>query len=158
MSFRRLAASLLPFLAALALAACSSGGTRPPAPPSASIQKLVIGTDGSLALEMRVQNYAEKAVHFAELDATLTLDGVDAGAIQAPIAFDIPGRNSEIVTAKLAAPAMREKLMPAGGADARHEVRYQLKGTLVTDKPANRWPFHYSSALSPVPGVANEYR
>lgn len=158
MSLRRLAAPFLPLCAALALVACASNGTRPPTPPSASIQKLAVAADGTLALELRVQNFAEKAVHFADLDARLSLDGADAGAVHATIGFDIPGRNSEIVAAKLSAPALRDKLAPPGAADARHEVRYELKGTLVTDKPTGRWPFHFSSALSPVPGVPSEYR
>ena len=141
-------------IAALFLAACSGESVRPIAPPTASIQKLAVGADGTLALELRVQSFGKKTAHFATLDATLKLDGADAGAIHAPIGFEIPGRSSEVVKASVAAvntPA-RAKL-----ADA-HELRYAIKGEIVTDKPSARYPFEYESTLSPVPGVPNEYR
>ena len=140
--------------AGLLLAACHGDNVRPLAPPTASIQKLAVGADGALALELRVQSFGKKSTHFATLDAKLALDGVDAGAIHAPIGFDIPPRSGEVVAASLAAPsaAARAKLAAA------HEVRYSLVGEIVTDKPAARYPFKYESTLSPVPGVPNEFR
>lgn len=151
MPLRRL---LLPLIAAFALAACASGGGgRPPAPPSASIQKLKLADDGSLALEFRVQNYGKKAVRFETLDADLVLDGTNAGAIHATIGFDIPPRNSEVVPAKLTPSAALKEKLAAG-----RELRYAIKGHIVTVKPDARYAFDYSSALSPVPGVPNEFR
>jgi hypothetical protein len=147
--------SLAPIAASLLLLACHGDEVRPIAPPTASIQKLAVNPDGALALELRVQNFGKKAAHFASLDATLKLDGAEAGAIHAPIGFDIPPRNSEVVktTVALADAAARARL----GAGA-HELRYAIKGEIVTDKPSARYRFEYESTLSPVPGVQNEYR
>lgn len=140
--------------AILLLAACKGESVRPIAPPTASVQKLAIGADGALALDFRVQHFGKKAAHFASLDARIRFDGVDAGAIHAPIGFDIPPLSSEVVHAALAAPAAAA----SAKLDSKREVRYSIEGEIATDKPEAKYRFKYESALSPVPGVPNEYR
>ena len=145
--------TLRPASAALAitllLTACGGGPVRKVHPSTLSIQQLAVQPDGSWKITLRIENFSTFPMHYSALDAKLSVDGKPAGEIHAQPDMDIVGNNGDVVEARLVTAVK----LPSGG-----EFAYQLKGTIATSEPKERFDFDKSSRLSPVPGVANTYR
>ena len=132
------------------LSACSSSG--PPRklhPSTASIQQLTVQPDGSWALKLRVQNYSTFAMRYSALNATLSIDGVEAGEIRATTDMEIVANSGDVIDASVRSSSK----LPVD-----RDFAYQVKGTIETSEPKESFKFDRSSRLSPVPGVPNTYR
>ena len=144
-------------IVSLATAGCFSGPTHPINPPNASIQQLDVLADGKWKLQIRLENFSDKTVHYATLKAALRVGGEAAGDIVLNPDMDIPGENADVVESTLAPSAEARKAFLAdigqpGGA------AYELKGTINIPAAGKDYKFEHKSRLSPVPGIANEYR
>jgi hypothetical protein len=141
----------------LSLLAGCGGATHPINPPNASIQQLDVLPDGRWKLQIRLENFSDKTVHYATLKATLRVSGADAAEISLNPDMDIPGENADIVetTISASADALRgfaiESKAPSG-------APYELKGTINIPAAGKDFKFEHKSHLSPVPGIPNEYR
>jgi len=139
-----------------ALSACGGSPRHPVNPPNASVQQLDVLPDGRWKLQLRIENFSDKTVHYATLKATLRVGGVAAADISLTPDIDIPGENADVVETTVspaadAAKAFAIDVKEPGGAS------YELKGTI--DIPsAKEFKFEHKSRLSPVPGIPNEYR
>ena len=144
-------------LIALTFLAACGGPTHPINPPNASIQQIDVLPDGRWKVQIRLENFSDKTVHYAALKASLRVGGVDAAELALNPDMDIPGQNADIVETTLAASADARKAFLAdvkepGGAP------YELKGTINIPAAGKEFKFEHKSRLSPVPGIANEYR
>lgn len=144
-------------LVALVFLAACGGPTHPINPPNASIQQIDVLPDGRWKVQIRLENFSDKTVHYAALKASLRVGGVDAAELALNPDMDIPGQNADIVETTLAASADARKAFLAdvkepGGAP------YELKGTINIPAAGKEFKFEHKSRLSPVPGIANEYR
>lgn len=133
----------------ISLAACSSGPVRKVHPSTLSIQQLAVHADGHWSITLRIQNFSTFPMQYGAIDATLSINGNDAGAIKLPLDINIVGNSGDVVDASLLSPV---KLSESG------DFAYQLKGTIATSEPKESFKFDTSSRLSPVPGVPNTYR
>ena len=144
--------------ALLGVAGCFGGGTKHPInPPNASIQQLDVLPDGKWKLQIRLENFSEKTVHYAALKANLRVGGEVAGDISLNPDMDIPGENADVVETTIvpgndARKAFAADIKEPGGA------AYELKGTINIPAAGKDYKFEHKSRLSPVPGIANEYR
>jgi hypothetical protein len=144
-------------IALLATGGCFSGPTHPINPPNASIQQLDVLPDGKWKLQIRLENFSDKTVHYAALKAALRMGGEAAGDISLNPDMDIPGENADVVESTFAPSAEARKAFladvtqPSGAA-------YELKGTINIPAAGKDFKFEHKSRLSPVPGIANEYR
>ena len=148
-------------LFAIAIALSLLAGCGPPLhpinPPSATIQQLDVLPDGRWKLQIRIENFSDKTVHYATFKAALTVSGLAAGEISLNPDIDIPGQNADIVETTLtAAPEASKAFLndvkqPGGAA-------YELKGTIMIPAAGKDFKFEHKSRLSPVPGIANQYR
>jgi len=86
----------------LAIAGCFGGPTHPINPPNASIQQLDVLPDGKWKLQIRLENFSDKTVHYAALKAALRVGGEAAGDISLNPDMDIPGENADVVEITLA--------------------------------------------------------
>jgi hypothetical protein len=147
------------FAVTIALAALAGCG--PPAhpinPPNASIQQLDALADGRWKVQIRIENFSDKTVHYAQLKADLRVGGVAAASIDMNPDFDIPGLNADVVEATLTPSADARK---AFATDSKEPggAPYELKGTITIPAADKDFKFEHKSRLSPVPGIANEYR
>lgn len=144
-------------LALSTIAGCFGGPTHPINPPNASIQQLDVLPDGRWKLQIRLENFSDKTVHYAALKAALRVGGEAAGDISLNPDMDIPGENADIVEMTLAPSKEASKAFLAdvgqpGGA------AYELTGTINIPAAGKNYKFEHKSRLSPVPGIANEYR
>lgn len=146
-------------LAGLALAACGGGRTqsgliRRINPPSASLERLVVGDGDRVRVAVRLQNFSTVPTRFGRLDAVVSIEGRAAGRLELDAGIEIPGLTSDVVEASLAldAPA-RERL-----AAARAAVAYRLEGAIATTEPEDTYDFTFESRLNPVPGRPGEFR
>jgi hypothetical protein len=152
----RLLRRLIPLIALSALAGCGPP-THPINPPNASIQQLDVLPDGRWKLQIRLENFSDKTVHYATFKAALRVGGVAAADITLNPDMDIPGENADVVETTLAPSADALKAFaidikqPGGAA-------YELKGTINIPAASKDFKFEHKSRLSPVPGIANEYR
>src|SRR5689334_8634839 len=115
-------------LALLALTACGTP-LHPINPPNASIQQLDVLPDGHWKLQIRLENFSDKTVHYAAFKAALRIGGEAAGDISLNPDMDIPGENADVVETTFAPSAEARKAFLAdvgqpGGA------AYELKGTI----------------------------
>src|SRR5256885_2424750 len=92
----------VPAVALLTIAGCFGGPTHPINPPNASIQQLDVLPDGKWKLQIRLENFSDKTVHYAALKATLRVGGEAAGDIALNPDMDIPGENADIIETTLA--------------------------------------------------------
>src|SRR3954470_14584261 len=86
----------------LTIAGCFSGPKHPINPPNASIQQLDVLPDGKWKLQIRLENFSDKTVHYAALKASLRVGGEAAGDIGLNPDMDIPGDNADVVEITLA--------------------------------------------------------
>jgi len=146
----------LTFVGIAALAACG-GPTHPINPPNASIQQLDVLPDGRWKVQIRLENFSDKTVHYATLKATLRISGADAAEISLNPDMDIPGENADIIETTLTASAEALRGF-AIEAKAPSGAPYELKGTINIPAAGKDFKFEHKSRLSPVPGIPNEYR
>ncbi len=152
----RLSRVALLFTACVLLASCGVP-THPINPPNASIQQLDVLPDGRWKLQIRLENFSDKTVHYATLKAALRVGGLAAADIALKPDMDIPGQNADIVETTLAASADAQKAFlvdvkePSGAA-------YELKGTINIPAADKDFKFEHKSRLSPVPGIPDQYR
>lgn len=141
---------LLSCVVVLLLAACSTGPVKRIFPPSASIQELAVQADGSWQIVLRVQNFSTVPMTFAQITATVMVDGVDVGEITVSPNVEIVGESADVVRGTLRSSA---KLAVGQG------IGYSLKGRIDISAPnAKNFDFDHSSRLSPVPGIADTWR
>ena len=138
------------------IAACGSV-THPINPPNATIQQLDVLPDGKWKLQIRLENFSDKTVHYAALKAALRVGGEAAGDISLNPDMDIPGENADVVetTFTPSADARKAFLADVGQPSG---ATYELKGTINIPAAGKDYKFEHKSRLSPVPGVENEYR
>jgi len=153
----RLPRPLIPLIAIALLAGCSGLPRHPINPPNASIQQLDIVPDGSWKLQIRLENFSDSTVRYGAVKAALIVEGRVAGEISINPNLDIPGENADIVQATIipdttAQQAFAENVKKPGGAS------YVLRGTINIPAAKKDFKFNYHSSLSPVPGIANQYR
>ncbi len=147
---------LLLLLSAALLASCGPP-LHPINPPNASIQRLEVLPDGRWKLQIRLENFSDKTVHYATFKASLRVSGLAAAEIALNPDMDIPGENADIVETTVAASAdvrkafLAEAREPSGAA-------YELKGTINIPAANKDFKFEHKSRLSPVPGIPNQYR
>jgi hypothetical protein len=149
-------APVLAAIAAALLAACG-GPTHPINPPNASIQQLDVLPDGRWKVQIRLENFSDKTVHYTELKASLRVGGVAAAELALNPDIDIPGQNADIVETTLSASADAQKAFLADVKEPSG-APYELKGTINIPAAGKEFKFEHKSRLSPVPGIANEYR
>lgn len=145
------AASLLALLASCGLP------THPINPPNASIQQLDILPDGRWKLHVRLENFSDKTVHYKSLKATLKMGSFVVTELALKPELDIPGENADVVETVISIDAdtqrqfRRDVASPGGAA-------YELKGTINIPAAEKDFKFEHKSHLSPVPGIADQFR
>jgi hypothetical protein len=147
------------FVVTIALSALAACGPpmHPINPPNASIQQLNVMPDGRWKLQIRLENLSDKTVHYAAFKATLKVAGVATPDIALNPDMDIPGDNADIVETTLAPGA---DALQAFARTAREPggVPYELSGTINIPAAGKDFKFEHRSRLSPVPGIADQYR
>jgi len=131
------------------LAGCGGGPVRKVHPSTARIQQLAVQADGSWNIALRIQNYSTFAMHYARVEATLSIDGREVGRLEASPGIDIVGSSGDVVEV-----AFR----PASPVRFGSDIAYLLKGTIRTTDPDEAFDFETASRLTPVPGIENTYR
>lgn len=145
-------------LIAALLAACGGGG--PPKrifPPQASLQELRVQPDGRWSASIRIQNFSTVPMRFSRLDATLLIDGREAGKIDLDPGLSVGPGSNELVT-HVFQPADAARAAVDAALANRGSVRYVLSGRIATSEPKTDNPFDYQSGLNPVPGLAGVLR
>ncbi len=144
------------FFAAALLASCGVP-LHPINPPNASIQQLDVLPDGSWKLQIRLENFSDKTVHYATLKAALRVSGMAAADIALKPDMDIPGENADIVETTVMTGADVQKAF-LEDVKAPNGAPYELKGTINIPAADKDFKFEHKSRLSPVPGIPNQYR
>src|SRR6201996_4666668 len=113
----------------VALAGCG-GPTHPINPPNASIQQLDVLPDGRWKIQLRLENFSDKTVHYTNVKASLKVGGEPAADISLNADMDVPGENADTLDTTFmpkpdAAKAFASDVKLPGGAS------YELKGTIT---------------------------
>ncbi len=137
-------------LTSILLASCSSGPVKRVSPPTASVQELIVRTDGSWHLRIRLQNFSNVPMTFSSIDAELEVADQVVGSIKLPFKLDITGESVDVFEADLTPIASSQAL--AGN------FAYRLHGTISSSEPKGNFKFERKSHLSPAPGLANTWR
>jgi hypothetical protein len=152
---------LLLSLAVVSLAACSAGRTqngliRRINPPTAGLDGLSL-QPGAVRVMVRLQNFSTIPMRYGQLDATVRIDGRDAGQLRFVADIEVPGLSSDTVPAELSVDAATRARLDAAAATGR-PFDYALAGHIETLEPDDRFEFTFDSRLSPVPGRSGEFR
>ena len=142
---------------ALSLLAGCSPPLHPINPPSASVQQLDVLPDGRWKVQIRIENFSDKTVHYSTFKATLRMSGLPAADLSLNPEIDIPGVNADIIETNIAPSA---DLAKAFASDIRQPggAAYELSGTIGIPEAGKDFKFEHKSRLSPVPGIPNQYR
>lgn len=139
------------------LAACGSGKpVRRINPPAITIQQLAVQPDGRWQIELRIQNFSTVPTVFDTVEASLEIEGANAGSIYVKPALEIPGQSADLVSISIT--PSREAATRLTETVRNGSFGYQLRGGVVTSEPKNKFPVTQSSRLSPVPGRPDTYR
>ena len=147
-------------LCMMLLAACASGPVRRVSEPSARIQQLTVGADGSWSTELRIENFSSIPMRFESLDLALVMGGHAAGQLRAQPMLSVGPESADVITIELV-PAAAAKLAIADALAAGRSVAYSLKGTIVATPDEERqrdFEIDRSSVLSPTPGLPGVMR
>ncbi len=141
--------------ALMVLSGCG-GPTHPINPPNASIQQLDVLPDGRWKIQIRLENFSDKTVHYTTVKASLRVGGEAAAEISLNADMDVPAENADTIDTTLtplpnAGNALATDVKLPGGAS------YELKGTITIPAASKDFKFEHKSRLSPVPGIANQY-
>jgi hypothetical protein len=147
---------LVLMIAVSALAACGPP-THPINPPNASIQQLNVLPDGRWKLQIRLENFSDKTVHYATFKAALRVGGVAVADINLNPDMDIPGENADVVETTLTPGADARKAF-ANDVKEPSGAPYELSGTINIPAAGKDFKFEHKSRLSPIPGIADAYR
>lgn len=140
---------------ALVLGSCSTGPVKRVSAPTTSIQQLTVRTDGSWAIELRLQNYSSIPMRFDRLSLQLTVDEQAAGSVQASPAITIGPESADVVTTTLA-PSGAARLVVADALAAGRPMAYRLQGQVTAipeDKKARDFDLDSRNTLNPAPGL-----
>lgn len=147
-------------LLAGALAACVTGQRRV-SEPTASVQQLSVGADGSWSIDLRLQNYSSIPMRFESLRFVLSVDGESAGTIEASPAVTIGPESADILGLTLV-PSPEGRLHAADALAAGRALPYLLDGTIRAapdDRGSVReYTVRRDSTLAPVPGLPGVMR
>lgn len=139
------------------LAGCGSGKpVRRINPPAVGIQQLAVQADGRWQIELRIQNFSTVPTVFDTFEASLEVEGVNAGSVYVKPALEIPGQSADLVSVALS--PSRDAAARLTEAVRSGSFGYQLRGEVITSEPKNKFPVTRSSRLSPVPGRPDTYR
>jgi len=160
---KKIARLFAPFalLAALGLASCASTPSRRVSPPSASIQQLEVRTDGSWAIDLRIDNFSNVSMRFDSVDLALGFEGQPPATLRASPALSIGPESADVVSIAIAAPPAGARLAIADALAGRHRIGYHLEGTIAATpegKSQRSFDFKRDNALSPVPGLPGVLR
>ncbi len=148
---------LLTICAAFIFMSGCGAPTHPINPPNASVQQLDVLPDGRWKLQIRLENFSDKTVHYTDLKASLRVGGEAAADIAINTDMDVPGENADTIDTIVkpsadAAKALATDVKLPGGAS------YELKGTITIPAASKDFKFEHKSRLSAVPGISNQYR
>lgn len=143
---------------ALLLAACSNGPRKRVFAPNASVQELVLQTDGSWLIQLRIQSFSNVPHTVSNVSARLLVDGIEAGSMQLVPPVAIGPFNAEVEELQLQ-PSSEAAARVSAALDERRSVRYELRGTLESSEPDKRRDdFTFEGQLWPVPGLSGVMR
>ncbi len=152
MSLRRLFAV---FAVVLLLVACS-GVSRRISPPTASIQQLTVNADGSWKIDLRLQNYSNITMRFADIELALAVNGQDAGTVHAAPDLNIGPVTADVVSIDFK-PGLEARLYAADALSRRRSLDYTLKGHIDAapeqKKKAREFDIDAHNSLNPAPGL-----
>lgn len=148
-------------LACMLATACASGPPRRVSEPSASIQQLSVGTDGTWSVDLRLQNFSSVAMRFEGVTLELSVDGESAGTLQALPAVSVGPESADVVTIAHA-PTSGARILLADRLASGVRVDYRLQGTINAgpeDRTSTRaYTITHGSRLNPVPGLPGVLR
>jgi hypothetical protein len=145
---------------AILLAACSSGPVRRVSEPSARIQQLTVGADGSWATQLRIENFSSIPMRFDALQLELEIADTPAGTLRAAPGVTVGPESADVVILTLV-PAAGAKFAVAGALAEGRSVEYSLHGTMTATPDEGRqreFEMERDSALSPAPGLPGVLR
>ena len=147
-------------LAAVLLAACSSGPVRRVSEPSARIQQLTVHANGSWSAELRIENFSSIPMRFDAARFDLEVEDHVAGVLQASPALLVGPESADVIAVTLQ-PDAAAKFAVAQALAAGRSVDYSLTGTLTATPDEGRqrvFEVEHGSALSPAPGLPGVMR
>jgi hypothetical protein len=142
------------------LAACGTGQVRRVSEPSANIQQLTVRTDGSWAIDLRIDNFSNVPMRFDTVALKLTVGGQEAGTLHGTPALTI-GPEAADVASLTFSPNAAAKIVVADALARGASVGYKLDGTLdaaAENGKARSYDIERENALSPVPGLTGVMR
>ncbi|MGN6512027.1 MAG: LEA type 2 family protein [Lysobacteraceae bacterium] len=142
------------------LAACSSGPVRRVSAPSANIQQLTVRTDGSWAVDLRIDNFSNVPMRFDAVELGLTVGGEQAGTLQGQPALTIGPEAADVASLTLV-PSAAARIVVADALARNGNLAYALDGTLTAapqDARARTFDIDRKNTLSPVPGLTGVLR
>lgn len=153
--------SFLLLLAAVLVAACSSGPVRRISEPAASIQQLQVNADGSWNVQLRLQNYSSIGMRFERLRLELVADGQPAGTLEAAPELEIAGESAEVFEVAVT-PDPAARMLLADVLASSRSLAYGLNGEIGA-APSDRgkardYRISRNGRLSPVPGLPGVLR
>ena len=156
----RIPAMFTAALCALVLTACATGQSKRISEPTASIQQLTVGADGTWTVDLRLQNYSNVPMRFDRVALSLRAGDIDAGELKADPALTVGPEAADIATLHFT-PSADARILVAGTLADRRTLNYALEGTLSAapkDRKAHDYRIKRKSALSAVPGLAGVLR
>src|SRR3546814_21193087 len=119
----------LPTASALLLAACMSGPGRRVSEPIASIHQLSVRADGSVSVDLRLQNYSNIPMRFGAISLDRKLGDHEAGTLQGSAGISIGPESAGVVTLEHT-PTSVARIAIADALGRNGGIGYSLEGTL----------------------------
>jgi hypothetical protein len=143
-------------LSILLLAACASGPKKRVFPPEARLQELQID-DAQWRVRLRLHNYSNVPMTFDRVEASIQVDGHDAGSLSLQPRITVAANSVELLDAVLApspaaARAAEDALARGIG------IGYRVSGTIAGSEPRGSWRYEFASRLDGVPGLERVLR
>ena len=142
-------------LFALTLTACGGGRVKRVSEPATTIQQLIVASDGSWEVELRLRNYSSMPMRFDDVSLKMKVGDEAAGTLNTTPGLSIGPESADVVRVSLQ-PSSLARLSVADALAGRHGLAYTLKGSVQAtpeDKKARSFDIDSRNQLNPAPGL-----
>ena len=147
-------------LFALTLTACGGGRVKRVSEPATTIQQLIVASDGSWEVELRLRNYSSMPMRFDEVSLAMKVGDESAGTLRATPGLSIGPESADVIKVHLQ-PASPARLVVADALAGGRSLFYELEGTVkATPEEKKQRSFDLTSrnSLNQAPGLPGVLR
>ena len=147
-------------LFALTLTACGGGRVKRVSEPATTIQQLIVASDGSWEVELRLRNYSSMPMRFDDVSLKMKVGDEAAGTLNTTPGLSIGPESADVVKLRLQ-PTSPARIVMADTLASGRALFYELEGSVSAtpeEKKQRSFDIKSRNSLNQAPGLPGVLR